>query len=123
LVTFFIPDSWISIGDIDVEYFNKMNVHYFTPYYVDYSQDRTVFFITNFIEKFQSFPEISRFSYQGYDITKYFIELMIHDFDSSKVDFTPLALGFDFYKYEHGGFENQKVRLLQIKDYKIEEVK
>lgn len=118
--TFIIPQEWLEINELEVEYLEKLNVHFFSNYFVDAEADESIVFKTKFLEKYSTPPDVKLFSYQGYDITKYFIELMLHDFDHQKVDFHPVALSFDFQKSEKGGYENQGVFYLQLKDYKIQ---
>ena len=117
---FVIPEEWIKIDALEVEYLNKLNVHFFSDYFVNEEDDTTLVFISNFIERFNTPPDLNRFSFQGYDITKYFIELMFNDFDASKVQYKPIGMRFNFQKTENGGFENHGMFLLQLKDYKIQ---
>ncbi len=117
---FVIPEEWIKIDALEVDYLNKLNVHFFSDYFVNEEDDATLVFISNFIERFNTPPDLNRFSFQGYDITKYFIELMFNDFDASRVQYNPVGMKFNFQKIENGGFENHGMFLLQLKDYKIQ---
>lgn len=120
--TFFvIPEEWLEIDALEVDYLNKLNVHFFSDYFVNEENDNSLVFISNFIEKYNTPPDLKRFSFQGYDITKYFVELMLHDFDASQVRYAPVAMKFNFQKTENGGYENHGVFLLQLKNYKIQE--
>lgn len=118
--TFIIPEEWLEIGALEVDYLNKLNVHFFSDYFVNMEDDRTLLFISDFIEKYNTPPDLKRFSFQGYDITKFFVELMLHDFDASQVQINPIAMKFKFEKTEGGGYENHGLFLLQLKDYKIQ---
>lgn len=118
--TFVIPEEWLEIGALEVDYLNKLNVHLFSDCFVNMDDDKTLLFISDFIEKYNTPPDLKRFSFQGYDITKYFMELMLHDFDASQVQFTPVTMKFNFVKTENGGYENHGLFLLQLKDYKIQ---
>lgn len=116
---FIIPREWLEIAALEVDYLNKLNVHFFSDYFVDEDNDAALVFMSNFIEKYNTPPDLKRFSFQGYDITKYFVELMLQDFDASKVCYSPVSMKFNFKKTENGGYENHGVFLLQLKDYKI----
>lgn len=116
---FIVPREWLEIGALEVDYLNKLNVHFFSDYFVDEDNDAALVFMSNFIEKYNTPPELKRFSFQGYDITKYFVELMLQDFDASKVRYSPVSMKFNFKKTENGGYENHGIFLLQLKDYKI----
>jgi len=118
--TFVVPEEWLEIDALEVDYLNKLNVHFFSDYFVNTEDDKTLLFISDFIEKYNTPPDLKRFSFQGYDITKYFMELMLHDFDASQVQYTPIAMKFNFVKTENGGYENHGLFLLQLKDYKIQ---
>ena len=76
----------------------------------------------DYIEQYQSPPTLERFSYQGYDITRYFIELMVQNFDSSKVKFEPLSFDFDFVRVNGNGYENTKSRLISFRNYELIEI-
>ena len=117
---FVVPEDWLAIDALEVDYLDKLNVHFFSDYFVNEENDNALFFISNFIERYNTPPDLKRFSFQGYDITKYFVELMLHDFDASQVQFAPVAMKFDFKKTENGGYENHGVFLLQLKDYKVQ---
>lgn len=117
---FIIPKEWLDMGTLDIEYLNNLNVHFFSDCFVNEENDTSLVFISNFIERYNTPPDLKRFSFQGYDITKYFIELMLHDFDASQVHCFPVAMKFDFRRTENGGYENHGIFLLQLKDYKIQ---
>lgn len=117
---FVVPEEWLAIDALEVDYLNKLNVHFFSDYFVDENNDNTLVFISNFVERYNTPPDLKRFSFQGYDITKYFVELMLHGFDESKVQYAPVAMKFNFQKTENGGYENHGMFLLQLKDYKVQ---
>lgn len=56
---------------INTEYFHRLNLHYLTSNYVDYSSKSTQRFIQLYREQF--FSEPNQYSYRGYDIASYFI--------------------------------------------------
>ena len=115
-----IPEEWLGIEALEVDYLNKLNVHFFSDYFVNMDDDSTLVFVSNFIERFGTPPELNRFSFQGYDITKYFVELMFSDFEMDRVQYNPLVMKFNFKKTENGGYENHGMYLLQLKDYTIQ---
>lgn len=116
---FIIPQEWMNMKDLEVEYLNALNVHYFSNWFVDADDAASLVFMSNFIEKYNTPPDLKLFSFQGYDITKYFVELLFHDFDVAKVSYSPVSMKFDFRKSENGGFENNGVFFLQVNDFKI----
>lgn len=117
--TLIIPQEWLDINELEVDYLNKLNVHFFSNWFVDENSDACVVFMDRFFQKYNSNPDLKRFTFQGYDITKYFVELMLHDFEQSKVNYMPVSMQFNFNKVDQGGFENTGVFLLQLQDYQI----
>lgn len=118
-----IPEEWLKANEAETENFNKLNIHYFSNYYVDYENDNTLLFVSDFIERFNSPPDLSRFSFQGYDITRYFVNKIVTPSDSIQNKFNPISFDFQFNKIENGGYENQKARLLQIENFQEAEIK
>ena len=122
-ITLVAPESWLEIKNIGFNYFNQLNFHYFTNYFIDKDNPAVKLFADEYVTKFSSYPDITRFSYQGYDITDYFISLLINNFDLSKVDTKPLSFEFDFSKEEGKGYENMHQRLIKMEDFQLKEVK
>jgi len=118
-----IPEEWLKANEAETENFNKLNIHYFSNYYVDYQNDNTLLFVSDFIERFNCPPDLSRFSFQGYDITRYFVSRIMTPSDSIQSKFNPISFDFQFNKIENGGYENQKARLLQIENFQETEIK
>ena len=122
--TMVVPENWLVDIEGELEDFNNLNMTFFSNYYVNLNEDKTLYFVTEFIEKFHTFPSVDRFAYQGYDITRFFILCLIHRFDTSKFDYFPTSLDFHFEQTEKGsGLENQNLRLLQLRDFEIIEIK
>ena len=118
-----IPESWLEKNQAEIETFNKLEVLFISDYYVNYNDEKTLYFTSEFIERYDSPPDIKRFSFQGYDITKYLLTALIYNFDTTRFTFNPLSLDIRFQKREEGGYENQGKRLLRLKNYDIIEVK
>lgn len=118
-----IPEVWIERLEAELDNLNLLQVYYFSNYFLDKKKENYPYFVSNYIEQFRSHPDLKRFSFQGYDITNYFVNCLLHEFDTSKFDFHPFSLDFEFYTQEYGGSENQKARLLQLKNYEITEIK
>jgi hypothetical protein len=122
--TVVIPENWLTNIEGELENFNSLNAAFFSNYYVNSDDDKTLYFMTEFAEKFHLFPAVDRFAYQGYDITRYFILCIIHNFDTSQFDYFPTALDFHFQQIgEDDGFENQSLWLLQLQNFEMIEVK
>lgn len=121
-ITIIAPESWLQYQNIDFLFFESLHLHFFSNFYINRQDEKTELFKMDYIEQYQSPPTLERFSYQGYDITRYFIELMIQDFDTSKVKFEPLSFDFDFVRVNGNGYENTKSRLISFRNYELIEV-
>ena len=88
--------KWQRFRNIPIDYFYKLNVNLFTPYYVDYEHVNVKKFIYDYRRYYRSEP--TQYSFQGYDVGLYFLVAM-------------KLYGVDF-KY---CLENQEVPLLQSK--------
>lgn len=111
------PESWLKHPLLDMDFYGLNNSYYFTPTYVDNNDETTLNFQMKYVEKFSSYPNTETFAYQGYDITKYFIEALLGHFTPAKLT----ASRYSFYKTPSGGFENERVRAIHIKDFQTEE--
>jgi len=58
-------ESWLNYRSIDVNYFQKLRFSYTTPYYIDYTNDKTLRFIIAYRQIFLSEPD--EFSFAAYD--------------------------------------------------------
>jgi hypothetical protein len=118
-----VPEQWLSISELTEDFYNLPYLYYFTNYFIDENSSNVKQFQTDHIFFYEAPAELAAYSYQGYDITHYFIDLFFADFDMNKVKFTPLSYQFQWKQVEDGGFENSKVRLIRIKDLGLEEVR
>jgi ABC-type branched-subunit amino acid transport system substrate-binding protein len=118
-----IPEKWVTEIYSELEIFNAFHAHYFSNYYVNYQNEKVIYFMSEYVEYHNAPPTLEHFAFQGYDLTHYFLQALVHDFDLSKINVQPLAMDFQFVKTKKGGFENQKKRLLMIEEYGEVEVK
>lgn len=118
-LTFVVPETWLESKTYDIEYYTKLNLHFFSNYYVDFGAEKTKTFIYDYTQKYGVPPSLEHFAFQGYDITRYFVELSLAHMDFDRVKVTPLAFPFSFEKSPNGGYENVDVQFLEIKDHEI----
>ena len=109
-----VPDEWLKSNTYDVEYYSKLNLHFFSNYFVDYSDPETQIFIQKYKDKYKSIPTMDNYAFQGYDITRYFIELARNDGDIDRVKINALSYPLSFDKVKDGGYENVNVHFLEI---------
>ncbi|MGE0078742.1 MAG: LysM peptidoglycan-binding domain-containing protein [Bacteroidales bacterium] len=90
------PSRWLKMKNIPSDYFYKLDLHVFTPFFVDYSLESVKHFIATYRELYRAEP--SQYAYLGYDVGLYFISAMKN-------------FGVDF----NNCLSNHKVDLLQSK--------
>jgi hypothetical protein len=117
--TWIIPAQWIDYKELSLDQMNNMQINFYSDYYVNYNSDTTQLFISDFIEQFGSIPTLDRYAFQGYDITRYFIQQLISGTETVQ---KPLSLKFQWAQEKGIGFENQVVRFCTIKDFEIVEI-
>lgn len=125
-VVLYAPAKIRTFETIEVENFHNTSLHTSLTYNIDYDSKAVQDFIRRYRSMFNTEP--SQFAYQGYDITKYFAE-MISKYGSDwtsqidKEDTEMLQNSFMFRTSGHGGYINNGIRrLIYGADYSIEEV-
>ena len=120
-------DNWQTM-EMDLKYLNNLNAHFFAPWFVDYSSENTSQYIQEFRRRYEGEPEQSRYAYQGYDFTRYFLDA-IYNYGPGfltclkEIRNPMLSSDFRFYEVPEGGFENTGVTVYKLKDYKFEVLK
>lgn len=116
-----VPESWLSKSILDIDFYSLPLIYYFSNYYVNNEDANTLDFIFRYENAYKSHPDILSFSYQGYDITKYFIEYLSKQTDINQLNINMTASKYNFIKQPNGGYENDCIRFIQIKDLKATE--
>jgi len=73
-ITLFGLNDWTRFLNIDVEYFHNMELHYASPFFVDFSCDHVKYFLRNYRRRYNSEPQY--YGFNGYDVTLYFLSAM-----------------------------------------------
>ena len=118
-LTFVVPEKWLESKTYDIEYYSKLNLHFFSDYYIDFEGENTKTFIYDYTQRYGVPPSLKNFAFQGYDITRFFVEFLRNEKDLDRVKTTPIAYPLSFDKYPGGGFENVNVQFLEVKDNEI----
>jgi len=121
-ITLVVPEKWFTISELTEDFYTLPELYFFTNYFVDENSDRIKQFQSNYTFYYEAPAELAAYSYQGYDITRYFIDLFFADFIYENVNFTPLSYNFQWKKIENGGFENIKTRLIRVKNLELIEI-
>ena len=117
-----VPEKWFTISELTEDFYTLPDLYYFTNYFVDANSDEIKQFRSNYINNYGAPADLDSYSYQGYDVTRYFIDLFFANFNTNEVKFKPLSYVFNWQQIKNGGFENIKTRLIQVKDLEQSEV-
>ncbi len=109
--------------ETEFNYLHNLKAHFFTPWFVDYESAASLEFIKQFRSRFEADPEIDRYAYLGYDITRYFLDAL-YNFGPGFTDCLPsfrnpvLSSDFSFVRTPDGGLGNTAVTVYKLEDYK-----
>ena len=117
------PEQWLSISELTEDFYGIPQLYYFTNYFVDETDAAVKQFQSDYLFFYDAPAELASYSYQGYDITRYFIDLFFANFDPKEVKYKPLSYKFQWEQLFNGGFENIKPRLIHIKNFSQEEMR
>lgn len=126
-IVLYAPSRVRGFETIEVENFHNTSMHISLGYYIDYESDK----VKDFLKKYRALynTEPTQFAFQGYDLTKYFLELSAKYGDNwkEKLSESPAEMmqsTFRFDRRNHGGFINNGVRrIIYDKGYQIRKVK
>ena len=117
-----VPEKWLSVTELTKDFFNLPHLYFFTNYFVDENNEAAQQFQADHIFYYEAPAELAAYSYQGYDITRYFIDLYFADFEHGNVQFQPFSYKFQWKRILDGGLENVKARFIRVKNLGLEEV-
>ncbi|RLD68949.1 MAG: hypothetical protein DRI95_01575 [Bacteroidetes bacterium] len=130
-ITVYGMKSWESFRNIQIEYLANLNCHYGTTSYIDYNNKTVKNFIYQYRNTFNSEPGL--YSYLGYDITYYFLNVMKKygkhfQFclpSDPNLKKNGLMYSFNFQRITPlSGFENNWLNIIKIdKNYNLIKVK
>lgn len=118
-LTFVVPESWLESKTYDIEYYSKLNLHFFSDYYIDFSSEKVKTYVYDYTQKYGVPPSLENFAFQGYDITRFFVEFLRVGKDIDRVKVSPIAFPLTFDKDPDGGYENVNAQFLEVKDNEI----
>ncbi|GET29543.1 LysM peptidoglycan-binding domain-containing protein [Prolixibacter sp. SD074] len=112
---------------IETDYLHNLKLHYLAPYYIDYRDKSVVRFIQRYRNDF--YDEPNQFSFQGYDITNYFVNA-IRKFGTKFAQCLPylnvhlLQGDYNFQKVsDFGGFMNHTLYIMKYtRGYQVKAV-
>lgn len=110
-------EVWKNYENIDLEYFDTLDVHLPISNYIDYSSETIKEIISNYSKQFESYP--SSHSFLAFDIANYFVsQLVFH-----KNDYQSISQPFGYIKTGlESGYENAESFIVRFTDSSIQKV-
>lgn len=124
-ITVYGMSNWVGFDNLDPEYMQKVNLHFVTPYFIDYDSSATT---KRFLKKYDAVfgGDAGMYVFAGYDVTLFFLEAMYTNGTGfyAKLPETKgsgLQQCFEFYRSDaESGFDNKGVHIVRMVDYKLE---
>ncbi|MCC6690234.1 MAG: LysM peptidoglycan-binding domain-containing protein [Bacteroidia bacterium] len=115
--------SWSDFDNLDIDYLNKLQVHYPSPTFIDYDNEQVKMFVRKYAAQYKTTP--SEYVFHGFDVFYFYTDMMRKygiNFQSklASVKQKGLQTSFEFYQVlPDSGFENKAVYMLMYQDYKL----
>ncbi len=116
-ITLFGLSDWSRFYNIDVELFHSMELHYASPFFIEYDCGHVRSFLRKFREEYNTEPD--HYGFTGYDVTMYFMKAL-KNFGPEFQDCLPLLNvdllqgDFMFRRSRPGyGFENNGLSIVK----------
>lgn len=125
-ITLIGVEEWLKYENIDLEYFQRLNVYVPVTQYVNYEDSLTNLFLEDFILKNKTFP--SKTSFLGYDIANYFtgnlnsygsvfrMNSNLNQPDNYSIQQTFFKTGIE------SGYENTNSYILHFEDFVLKKI-
>ena len=121
----FSPSDWIVYDNIETEYLQALNAHFYGDYFVDYRNQKTIDFVRQFVTEYSTEPQVEFFGFQGYDIATYFIGLMMDyrdewltNINDGKHELTSMNFAFE-KRSNDSGYENTQIQIFRLCNYEF----
>lgn len=119
--------NWVGFDNLDPEYMQKVNLHFITPYFIDYdSSAATKRFLKRYDEVFTG--DAGMYVFAGYDVSLFFLEALYENgtgfyMKMPELKGEGLQQCFEFYRSDaESGYDNKGVHVIRMVDYKLEKV-
>jgi hypothetical protein len=118
---------WSTFQNIDFQYYHKLNLSYFTPYYYSYESPDVKHFLKDYRKTFYSEPVTlnkkgGSYAFLGYDLSYYFLKLM-NDYGKRFLLHLDTQQGLELmnsFRFvpvgSDGGFENRSLMLVKYNE-------
>ncbi len=121
IVTLIGLEEWMQFENIDIEYFQRLNVHLAVNQFVDYEDESTKMVVKKYYEKTETYPTNN--SFLGFDIASYFGSNFIKSgsiFSNETNANKRISTQFSFFKTGvESGYENTYTRMIKFENYQL----
>ena len=124
-ITIIGMEEWMKYENIDLEYFQKLNVHYCSTRFVDDKDSIVTGFMENYIETRKTYP--SNNTLLGFDLAYYLGNNFINNgtlFSATSLNlYKGMSIDLNFFKTGiESGFENKSAFLLRFDDFTLKRI-
>jgi LysM repeat protein len=121
-VTLLGLEEWMSFENIDLPYFQTLNVHYCAARFINEEDSLVSSFVTKYVKQNETYP--SKNTFLGFDLGCYFGNNLIENgtmFSGNALkEFKGLSINLKFFKTGvESGFENTDSFLLKFEDFTL----
>ncbi len=122
-ITVFAPGKWMGYDNLNLDYLNALNMHFATPYFVDYSDTNVTQFLARYRDRYGTEP--GKYGFLGYELIMQFTKFESNHLmqEIENIDYQGMVINYDFKHYDFkNGFENQGMHLIRIEDFEYKKV-
>lgn len=116
-------EEWLRYENIDLDYFQELNVYLPVSEYIDYNDYKIKQLTQEYMNRFETYP--SKIAFSGFDLAYYFGTSLAKDgtvFKHSE-EFQGNSINLDFFKTGiESGYENQHTFMLRFNNYTLERI-
>ena len=124
-VTLIGLEEWMNFNNIDMDYYQRLNVHYCTSQFTDETDSLTIEFIENYVKDKKVYPDKN--ALLGFDIGYYFANYFNHNglpiLPAHLNNYKGKTINLEFFKTGiESGYENKVIHLLYFNDYTLKKM-
>jgi LysM repeat protein len=124
-IILFGTDNWLNFDNLDVNYLHRLNTHLPLLTHIDYDNPKVKEFVLGYRGQF--FNEPSNFSFQGFDVSFFYLN-QLHKYGKSflarnGLKYQGLQVNFNLSRISgESGFENKSIIIVKYDDFKLQKV-
>lgn len=123
-ITLIGMSDWSAFDHLDIDYLERLNLHFTTEFFVDYDDPDVIEFLRKYRARFGTEPK--KYGFFGYEVCLNFADFNNSNLtqDIERINRSGSVLNFDFRKFDFSnGVENRGLYLIRVNDFRLERVK